>query len=501
MAIHIYGTPAIGYNTNQLVCIGQPGEMPSLTSFRVLYTYDANGNRVSRTETGKGLDAYEYDAVNRLVHLDYKSGPAEARGNHYYIYDYRSRRVTRVENGTTTRLSFSGGSYVQTYGTTSATMPESELVRGNELGGGIGGLLYTVEGGAATHNLYNSRGDVISQASATGSVTWEAQYEAFGTRRAETGTAKGRQKANTKDEDPTGLLNEGFRYRDLESGVFLTRDPMGFVDGPNVYTYVRQNPWTMFDPEGLEAFTDKVVSMLRSINDNMMQKGQPLLYMERLPSPLTQRVVLQFVGEEYATQTGGKGVYDWAQDRWANLGNAMESFRDSVGESPTHGDILPESWVRGGGLKKAATQLDPMLHDVGPANIKVKTALKLDGVDLRNVKYSMIMRVSNILTTDAGTADYARRLAGRAVADLSPLISSRSTREQTQIAVDYLRQGPDLFWSRVKDRRGLSEEELTKWKSNPKSFVDSKGNRPLPLETERIDEDQHNQVEGLVDED
>jgi hypothetical protein len=40
-------------------------------------------------------------------------------------------------------------------------------------------------------------------------------------------------------------------YRDLETGVFLSRDPAGQVDGPNVYTYVRQNPWTMFDPLGL----------------------------------------------------------------------------------------------------------------------------------------------------------------------------------------------------------------------------------------------------------
>ena len=34
-------------------------------------------------------------------------------------------------------------------------------------------------------------------------------------------------------------LCQASRYRDLEAGVFLTRDPLGFVDGPNVYTYVR----------------------------------------------------------------------------------------------------------------------------------------------------------------------------------------------------------------------------------------------------------------------
>lgn len=33
---------------------------------------------------------------------------------------------------------------------------------------------------------------------------------------------------------------------------FLTRDPAGFIDGPNLYTYVRQNPWSSFDPLGLQ---------------------------------------------------------------------------------------------------------------------------------------------------------------------------------------------------------------------------------------------------------
>ena len=63
-------------------------------------------------------------------------------------------------------------------------------------------------------------------------------------------------KPDRKEEDPSGLLNEGFRYRDLETGAFITRDPMGFVDGPNLYAYVRQNPWTSFDPEGLSVWSN-----------------------------------------------------------------------------------------------------------------------------------------------------------------------------------------------------------------------------------------------------
>ena len=50
---------------------------------------------------------------------------------------------------------------------------------------------------------------------------------------------------------PTGLLNEGFRYRDIQTGTFLTRDPIGFNGGPNLYTYVHQNPWSAYDSEGL----------------------------------------------------------------------------------------------------------------------------------------------------------------------------------------------------------------------------------------------------------
>jgi RHS repeat-associated protein len=87
-------------------------------------------------------------------------------------------------------------------------------------------------------------------------LTYFALYEAYGTRPYEwsdgvTGDPD-RQKANTKEEESDlGLLNEGMRFRDLETGVFLTRDPIGYADGPNVYCYVHCNPITHFDPLGL----------------------------------------------------------------------------------------------------------------------------------------------------------------------------------------------------------------------------------------------------------
>jgi RHS repeat-associated protein len=213
------------------------------------YTYDLNGNRETRIAGGQ-TDTYGYDYENRLVGLT--KNTAAGTGTYTYVYDYRTRRVERTENATTTQLVFSGGVSVAEYdGAATILSPTVEYIRGSDWGGGVGGLLYSVRSGVPSFKHYNSRGDVISATDSAGAATWQGTYEAYGTRTQEVGTTQDRQKANTKEEDPTGLLNEGFRYRDLETGVFITRDPLGFVDGPNMYAYVVQNPWSKFDPEGL----------------------------------------------------------------------------------------------------------------------------------------------------------------------------------------------------------------------------------------------------------
>jgi RHS repeat-associated protein len=154
--------------------------------------------------------------------------------------------------GVVTDLVFSGGTSVQEYaGSISSADLTVEYLRGSDYGGGVGGILYTLRGGTPSYTHENRRGDVVAKTDGSGSLTYQAQYEAFGNQTGTSGSTLDRQKSNSKDTDPTGLVAEGFRYRDLETGMFTSRDPAGFVDGPNLYTYVRQNPWTGFDPEGL----------------------------------------------------------------------------------------------------------------------------------------------------------------------------------------------------------------------------------------------------------
>ncbi len=246
-----------GGAANQIVSATLPG------SVVVGYSHDANGNRTQRAQGGH-TDVYSYDYENRLVGLNYQTG-ASGTGMYNYSYDYRTRRAVRVEpTNNTTQIVFEGGTSIEEFGASGPDFPGVEYLRGYNYGGGVGGLEYSVRSGFANFNQYDSRGDVVAQTNAAGTLTFQTGYEGFGSQTVTNGGTADRQKANTKENDPTGLLNEGFRYRDLQTGTFITRDPLGFKAGPNFYTYVRQNPWTKFDPEGLFPLPpDSVIDMIQ----------------------------------------------------------------------------------------------------------------------------------------------------------------------------------------------------------------------------------------------
>ncbi|MDP2323879.1 MAG: RHS repeat-associated core domain-containing protein, partial [Gammaproteobacteria bacterium] len=227
-------------------------------------TYDAAGNRTAQSVTTLNLEPetlntqYTWDAQDRLATVTMPGGAV-----HDYEYDYRTRRIETTRSGgilppSSTAIVFAGGLSLAEWEfpdlepeTLNSETPSVQYVRGPDMGGGVGGMLYSLRGGTTKYSLSNGRGDIVAQADQGANLTWTASYEAYGKRTKETGTNADKQRANSKDEDPTGLLNEGFRYRDIETGVWLSRDPAGFVDGPNLYAYVMQNPWTGFDPDGL----------------------------------------------------------------------------------------------------------------------------------------------------------------------------------------------------------------------------------------------------------
>ncbi len=223
-----------------------------------IYTYDANGNRQDKFIIVDGTTKptnYEYDEDNRLIKVTARD--TEQPKVYSFEYDYRTRRIERISPTETTTHVFDGGLGVQEYDTSgSATLSVNSLttesIRGEGMGGGVGGMVYSVRNGQIEVSHSNHRGDVFARTDNSGNLSWFARYCAYGNRFDEFGATYDRQRANTKDEEEDlTLLNEGERWRDLEHGVMLTPDPLGYYDGPNRYAYVQNNPITHFDARGL----------------------------------------------------------------------------------------------------------------------------------------------------------------------------------------------------------------------------------------------------------
>src|SRR5689334_16863295 len=79
------------------------------------------------------------------------------------------------------------------------------------------------------------------------------------------------------------LTNAEARYYDPMEGAFISKDPIGFQGGINVYAYVLNNPVNLVDPFGLkpgdvfmspeEAVTDAIVYITPRSNAEKSEYG------------------------------------------------------------------------------------------------------------------------------------------------------------------------------------------------------------------------------------
>lgn len=262
-----YFGDAFGYqeegNSNQLALTSEETfEDEVLVSERVRsYEYDANGNRRSEETSVDlailGKDHYTYDSFGRLTQLEIGAGTGGENGIYRYAYDHDSRRIGRAAPGQPDRLfSFRGSSpaHEWTPGSGGGALPGLA----ENIGGGVGGRLYSYEGASPVYSFHNPRGDVILQTTDGGSLSYQAVHAAYGLAEEQFGSRAGGYGANSKWHEPAGLINDGYRYRDADTGTFISRDPAGFIDGLNDYGYVRNNPWSAFDPNGLATYATEI---------------------------------------------------------------------------------------------------------------------------------------------------------------------------------------------------------------------------------------------------
>ncbi len=188
--------------------------------------YDPNGNLLN-----KGSYSLEYDSLDRLVKV--KTWFTTTT----YTYDSEHRRI--LENDIP----------ILWDGQHEMGQPNFYRILGRTQFAEIGAAVAVYDQGKLLQPLHKHTGDVfqiIDQSPIQ-------HFTAFGE-----GTADIRWGYQSKVHDQSGLIYFGRRYYDPVSGRFITSDPEGYIDGPNLYAYTLNNPLTHHDPYGLftEGFFD-----------------------------------------------------------------------------------------------------------------------------------------------------------------------------------------------------------------------------------------------------
>ena len=226
------------------------------------FAWDGDGNPTTyNSATANNL---AFDAEDRLT-----SAPTKTGGTFAATYDGDGLRATKTVNGVTTYFLYDGGSLAaeETWNGTSATFSALNGWAAD----GLRARYAASESPAVAYDfVYNAAGSVVERQTVStygfGRAAYDrAVYEGYGALRSDTllsnsasgGTA-------TAPHDPvgfggqfgyytdveTGLLCLTHRYYDPGAGRFLTRDPIGYEGGENLYGFCGGNPVNGSDEDG-----------------------------------------------------------------------------------------------------------------------------------------------------------------------------------------------------------------------------------------------------------
>ncbi|MBT2456853.1 RHS repeat-associated core domain-containing protein [Streptomyces sp. ISL-86] len=201
-------------------------------------THDPNGNR-----TEDDGFAYRYDFRDQLVELLDKTAGGRTR----FLRDAFGRICAEEADAGTHVVLYDGRQVVEDYAATGLRRSVVSADHGDQ-------YLLASSGGAEgflLHDLTRSV-RVVHDRSAVRSAY---RYDEFG--RLLTPVPPGDDNlfffAGMRRAGASGAYHGEYRTYDPDEGRYLQRDPGGFVDGANLYTYTRNDPLSLSDPLGTES--------------------------------------------------------------------------------------------------------------------------------------------------------------------------------------------------------------------------------------------------------
>ena len=260
-------------------------------TFDFSYTYDAVGNRLTKTSNGS-TQYYVYGGGNRLEEIrsgsltgpvlysfDYDANgsmTAKLNGAGQSLlgvnYDQRRLATSMSVNGVADSVSFEYDAnayriekqnlsetkkyYLEAEHLESIYDADDELkasfLRGVVVDEVISGFEAGTSGNMENRTFHHDQvNSVVALTDHNGATVQAVSYGPFGELSQTTGSSSNSMKYTGREEDAeSGLYYYRARYYDPEIGRFISEDPLGYEGGINLYAYVGNNPLIHNDPTG-----------------------------------------------------------------------------------------------------------------------------------------------------------------------------------------------------------------------------------------------------------
>ncbi|MGK5594518.1 MAG: RHS repeat-associated core domain-containing protein [Parachlamydiaceae bacterium] len=204
------------------------------------FTYDLSGRLVSSPE---GL--FTYDALDRLIAFE-KDGKKAS-----YTYDSFNRRLSKTIGSQTWHYLYAEQNEIGCFNP-SGTIKELRVLgigRGAEIGAAVAIEL----GGEVYAPIHDMSGNVTTLISEKGKVVESYRFTAFGEETLKQKPKNPWRFSSKRHDKESKLVNFGRRYYSPSLARWMTRDPLAYQAGPNLYAYVSNNPLMCIDLYGLIA--------------------------------------------------------------------------------------------------------------------------------------------------------------------------------------------------------------------------------------------------------
>ncbi len=255
---------------NQLAQVDR-GRAEALAEFR-RYVYDARGNRLEEHRNGAIHAKSRYDEANRLIEITGADGSQSAceydgcgnlirRGTLRFDYDAagRIRQSVNTENSLGSTYAYSATD--QRVGQSRSGQPEriihdqaQQILLLNGRGSAqafwwldLDWLLAAGKPMQPLRALVDSLGSVL----ATGEREGLLEYDPFGSLISQSEALPGFGFSGKRWLSDICLYDNRARFYDPAVGRFTQPDPLGSIDGLNLFLYARNNPLSYLDPLGL----------------------------------------------------------------------------------------------------------------------------------------------------------------------------------------------------------------------------------------------------------